>query len=109
MTPEKQAIGTAAALAARAARKTMLAQLAAGDITLDDVWQLVDAKTKYAVRTSTRALLRNLPGVGRHRIAEVLDKLGVEPDRHIGTLGTRQRAAFAAAAAERRAAKSVNA
>ncbi|WP_407554280.1 integration host factor, actinobacterial type [Streptomyces sp. Pv4-95] len=89
LTPAQRARALRRAAEVRRERSEMLANLAAGRITLRDV---LERKDDMVGRTPVRRLLECRPGVGKALATRYLDELGIAGSRRVKGLGPRQRA-----------------
>ena len=89
-TTEQRLAGLDAAMAARAARRQLLADIRRGDVTITDVLDLADSDLVVG-RTRLRTVLLALPGVGPHRADALLARVALQGDRRMCSLGVRQR------------------
>jgi hypothetical protein len=97
MTPEQRQAALAKAAEARAARTAMLNEVKQGKLTLTAVLGRDDDTAK---KTRVSQLLRALPGVGKVGAEKAMADAGIETNRKVGGLGTRQRDALTAAFTE---------
>lgn len=100
-SPVDQAQGTESASEAAQARRDIEGQLTDGSLTLTDLFQMSDAETGDSHRTvghmHLRAALLALPGIGEVKADAILAEVGIKGDRHIDSLGSKQREKLAAA------------
>lgn len=95
LTAEQRAQASRRAVAARSARADILAEVAAGTITVAEVLDRADTDTGTAIRRIKVAdLLKTLRGVGPVGATRLLDRLHISENRRLGGLGVRQRAAL---------------
>ena len=95
MTPEQSAVALEKAKAVRAERSALKGRLKAGTTTLPDV--IKDAATDdVAGKLKVTALLEAMPGVGKVRAQQIMERLGIAENRRVRGLGQNQRAALAA-------------
>lgn len=93
MTPEQRADAALKSAAARMARAEIKTRLKRGATTLPDV--LKDAETDpTAGKMKVSALLQSMPGVGKVRAAQIMERLGIAESRRVRGLGGKQRAAL---------------
>ncbi|AIJ26290.1 MULTISPECIES: integration host factor, actinobacterial type [Amycolatopsis] len=93
LTPEQRAEALAKAAEARKARSELLASIKSGQQSIDTV--LSKAKDDKTIgKTKVTQLLKAVPGLGAVKVAALLEKAGIDPDRRAGGLGERQRAAL---------------
>ncbi len=88
LSPEQRQEALQKAREARAARPALLAEVKAGTLTLADVLGRDD---DLARKTKVAQVLRALPGVGKARIAAIIERAGIPAQRRAGGLGARQR------------------
>lgn len=93
LTPEQRAQALAKAAEARKARSELLASIKSGKKSIDKV--LAKAKDDKTIgKTKVTALLKAVPGLGAVKVAALLEKAGIDPDRRAAGLGDRQREAL---------------
>lgn len=97
LTSKQRADALAKAAAARKGRSELRARLRSGhlalaDLLADSAGSADDAITKMRVS----ALLEALPGVGKTRAAQIMERLEIAPNRRVGGLGVHQRRALVA-------------
>src|SRR5215472_13943382 len=95
LTPEQRAAALEKAAQARKDRAEIKNRLKRGDITLSavlDQGQTEDTAGKMKVS----ALLESLPGVGKVRAQQIMERLGIAESRRVRGLGAKQRAALEA-------------
>lgn len=93
LTPEQRAEALAKAAEARKARSELLASIKSGQQSIDKV--LDRAKEDKTIgKTKVTALLKAVPGLGAVKVAALLEKAGIDPDRRAAGLGDRQREAL---------------
>ncbi len=95
LTPEQRADALVKAAAARQRRAEIKARLKHSGETLGAVIALGDADDVVGKMRVT-ALLESLPGVGKVRAGQIMERLGIAPTRRVRGLGTKQRAALVA-------------
>ena len=88
MTPQQRAAALEKAARVRTERAEAKAKLAKGTISFGDV--LAD-ETGPLWPVKVEAVLRAVPGIGKVRAAELMEKAGVAEDRRIRGLGANQR------------------
>jgi hypothetical protein len=94
-TDEQRADDLLKAAAARAARAEVKSGLKRGTVTLADV--IKDAETDGTIaKIKVSALLQAMPGVGKVRAAQIMNRLGIAEGRRVRGLGHQQRAALEA-------------
>lgn len=101
LTPEQREQALLRAAEVRKARAELKGRLKAGTITLPDV--LAEAADDDVIgKTKVSALLESMPGVGKVRAKQIMERLGIGQSRRVRGLGSSQRQAleqeFAAAA-----------
>lgn len=90
LTPEQRAAALEKAKAARTARAELKERLKRGDITLAEV--LTQADTDEVVgKLKVSAVLEALPGIGKVRAAQTMDRLHIADSRRLRGLGEHQR------------------
>lgn len=95
LSPEQRAEALAKAQAARQARKQLLDQVRAGELTVTAV--LARGKSDPVVaKTKVSALVQALPGYGTARTATVMAQAQIVESRRVGGLGVKQRDALVA-------------
>jgi hypothetical protein len=96
LTPEQRAEALQKAKEARSARKQLLDQVKAGELTLAQV--LAKGKDDPVVaKTKVSALVQAVPGCGVVRAAAVLAEAKVAEGRRVGGLGAKQHDALLSA------------
>lgn len=97
LTAEERAAALAKAAAARKDRSELRAELRSGNVGLA---QILDRSASSSDATVTKmrvsALLEALPGVGKTRAAQIMERLDIAPNRRVGGLGVHQRRALVA-------------
>lgn len=91
LTPEQREDALRRAMAARTHRAEILAQLKAGDLTLQDVFDLAEDDQVIA-STKIVSVLRALPRVGTARAAYLMENVAIPQTRRVRGVGHRQRA-----------------
>ena len=102
-TPD-QAAAEKAAQAAATARQDLEAQLTAGTLTLEGLFQQSEAEPKgdshrVVGHMHVKAALVALPNIGDTKADAILATLGMDHDKHIDALGTTEQSAIIAAVA----------
>jgi transposase len=93
LTPEERAAALEKAAQARKERAEVKNRLKRGSVTLPEV--LVESQTDDVIgRMKVSALLESLPGVGKVRAKQIMERLGIAESRRIRGLGTNQRDAI---------------
>jgi hypothetical protein len=93
MTAEQRADGLQKAAIARKARADVKTSLKNGGLTLPEVIRSAESSGIIA-KIKVSALLEALPGVGKVRARQVMERLGIAEKRRVGGLGPKQRAAL---------------
>jgi len=97
LTAEERAAALAKAAVARKDRSELRAKLRSGRLGLAE---LLDSSAASGDATVTKmrvsALLEALPGVGKTRAAQIMERLDIAPNRRVGGLGVHQRRALVA-------------
>jgi signal recognition particle GTPase len=95
LTPDQRAAALEKAAKARKDRAELKNKLKRGDLTLTAV--LDQGQTDDMVgKMKVSALLESLPGVGKVRARQIMERLGIAESRRIRGLGAKQRAAVEA-------------
>ena len=95
MTPEQRADALLKSVAARAARAEVKTSLKRGTTTLQAV--IKDAETDETIgRIKVVSLLESMPGVGKVRARQIMERLDIAENRRVRGLGSAQRAALEA-------------
>lgn len=95
LTPDQRAAALEKAAQARKDRAEIKTSLKRGTVTLTDV--LNQGQTDDTVgKMKVSALLESLPGVGKVRAQQIMERLGIAESRRIRGLGAKQRAALEA-------------
>lgn len=92
MTPEQRAAALQKAKETRAARSAVLAKVAG--YSKEQFAELLDSNDPVTARIKVSTLLRRFPGVGPKRADAIMQSIGIMPERRIGGLGTKQKAAL---------------
>ena len=95
LTPEQRAEALAKAAAARQRRAEIKARLKHSGESLDAVLELGD-RDDVVGKMRVTALLESLPGVGKKRAEQIMQRLGIASTRRVRGLGAKQRAALVA-------------
>lgn len=94
ITPEQRAEALLKATLVRKERAAIKDRLKSGTVTLADV--IKNAETdEVAAKTKVSELLTSIPGVGKVRAAQILERHGIAANRKVRGLGANQRAALA--------------
>ena len=94
-TAEQRAEDLAKGLAARQARAELKDHLKRGLVSLPDALREAAPDGPYA-GMKVSALLQAMPGIGKIRAQQIMERLGIADRRRIRGLGSAQRAALAA-------------
>jgi len=95
LTPDQRAAALEKAAQARKDCAEIKTNLKRGTVTLTDV--LNQGQTDDTVgKMKVSALLESLPGVGKVRAQQIMERLGIAESRRIRGLGAKQRAALEA-------------
>ena len=93
LTPEQRAAALDKAAAARRARAGLKVQLKTGGATLAEV--LADGDTDEVIgKMKVVAVLESMPGVGKVRAQQLMERLEISPSRRVRGLGVKQREAL---------------
>jgi hypothetical protein len=93
LTPEERAAALEKAAWARKERAEVKNRLKRGSVTLPEI--LMQSQTDDVIgRMKVSALLESLPGVGKVRAKQIMERLGIAESRRIRGLGTNQRDAI---------------
>jgi hypothetical protein len=95
LTEEQRAAALEKAAAARRARAELKERLKRGGTTLGDVLEQADSDEVLG-KMKVSALLEALPGVGKVRAQQLMERLEIAPSRRLRGLGERQRKALLA-------------
>lgn len=95
LTEEQRAAALEKAGAARRARAELKGRLKHGETTLQKVLTQSDTDDVLG-KMKVSALLESLPGVGKVRAQQLMERLGIAPSRRLRGLGERQRSALSA-------------
>jgi len=95
LTEEQRAAALEKAAAARRARAELKDRLKRGGITLPEVLTQSDTDEVLG-KMRVSALLEAMPGVGKVRAAQIMERLEIAPSRRLRGLGDRQRKALLA-------------
>ena len=93
LTPEERAAALEKAARARRERAEVKSRLKHGTTTLPDVLRYA-AGDEVIARMKVSSLLEALPGVGKVRAAQAMERLGISESRRVRGLGASQRAAL---------------
>jgi hypothetical protein len=93
LTPEQRAAALDKAAAARRSRADLKVQLKSGETQLDDV--LASGSTDEVIgKMKVSAVLEAMPGVGKVRAQQIMERLEISPSRRVRGLGAKQREAL---------------
>ena len=93
LTPEQRAAALEKAAKARKERAEVKNRLKKGSTTLPQV--LKEGQTDDVVgKMKVSALLESMPGVGKVRAKQIMERLGIAESRRVRGLGANQRAAL---------------
>jgi len=95
LTPEQRQQALDKAAEVRRERAELKEQLKHGGTTLDSVLDRA-AADDIVGKMRTQALLESLPGVGKVRAQQIMEKLGIAESRRLRGLGSKQRKALLA-------------
>jgi hypothetical protein len=95
LTEEQRAAALEKAAAARRARAELKERLKRGGTSLGDVLEQADSDEVLG-KMKVSALLEALPGVGKVRAQQIMERLEIAPSRRLRGLGERQRKALLA-------------
>ncbi len=97
LTAEERAAALAKAAAARKDRSELRAKLRSGSLELAELLDTSAARGDASVtKMRVSALLEALPGVGKTRAAQIMERLDIAANRRVGGLGVHQRRALVA-------------
>ncbi|MFW6205122.1 MAG: integration host factor, actinobacterial type [Actinomycetota bacterium] len=93
LTPEQRAAALAKAAEARRERAEVKNRLKHSGVSLSDV--LKDGQNNEVIgKMKVSALLESLPGVGKVRAAQIMERIGIAETRRVRGLGANQIAAL---------------
>jgi signal recognition particle GTPase len=93
LTPEQRAAALEKAAKARKERAEVKNKLKRGNVTLSDV--LKDGQSDDVIgKMKVSALLESMPGVGKVRAKQIMDRLNIAESRRVRGLGANQRSAL---------------
>jgi hypothetical protein len=93
LTPEQRSAALEKAAIARKERAEVKNRLKRGAVTLSEV--IKDGTTDDVIgKMKVSALLESLPGVGKVRAKQIMERLGIADSRRVRGLGANQRAAL---------------
>jgi hypothetical protein len=95
LTPQQRAHALEKARICRVERAEVKKRLKRGTVTLSEI--LKDAETSTIIgKMKVTALIESLPGVGKIRAAQIMERLGIAESRRVRGLGPNQAAALKA-------------
>ena len=95
LSPEERAAALEKAAEIRKARAQLKEQLKAGKTTLTKVLDQAEAD-EVAGKLKVSAVLQSMPGIGKVRATQILEKLKIAESRRLRGLGEQQRKALLA-------------
>jgi ribosomal protein S13 len=95
LTEEQRAAALAKAAEARKVRAELKDRLKRGGVSMTDVLKQSDSDDVLG-KMKVSALLEAMPGVGKVRAAQIMERLEIAPSRRLRGLGDRQRKALLA-------------
>ena len=93
MTPEQRAVALAKAAEVRGKRAEVKQQLKRGTTTLPNVLSAA-ASDEALAKMKVSALIEAMPGVGKVRRIQIMERLGIADTRRVRGLGPNQREAL---------------
>ena len=93
LTPEERAAGLEKAARVRRERAEVKRNLKRGAMTLPDVLAFA-AGDEVIAKTRVSDLVQSVPGVGKIRAAQIMERLGIAGSRRVQGLGPVQREAL---------------
>ena len=93
LTPEERAAGLEKAARVRRERAEVKRNLKRGATTLPDVLAFA-AGDEVIAKTRVSDLVQSMPGVGKVRAAQIMERLGIAGSRRVQGLGPEQREAL---------------
>jgi len=93
LTPEERAAGLEKAARVRRERAEVKRNLKRGATTLPDVLAFA-AGDEVIAKTRVSDLVQSMPGVGKIRAAQIMERLGIAESRRVQGLGPVQREAL---------------
>lgn len=94
LTAEQRAAALAKAAAARKDRSVLRAKLRSGAVGLAELLDGSAAEGDAVTKMRVSALLEALPGIGKTRAAQIMERLDIATNRRVGGLGVHQRRAL---------------
>jgi transposase len=95
LSPEARAAALEKAAVIRKARAELKKQLKAGETTLTLVLERVP-QDEMVAKLSVSAVLQSMPGIGKVRAMQIMEKLKIAESRRLKGLGEQQRKALLA-------------
>ena len=95
LTPEQRTAALQKAAEARAARAELKEKLKKGQTTLDAVLSRAESDDVVG-KLKVSAVLQSLPGIGKIRATQIMEKLKIADSRRLRGLGEQQRKALLA-------------
>jgi transposase len=89
LTPEQRTAALAKAAEARRERAALKARLKVGGITLSDVVR-EGQKNEIVGKMKVSALLESMPGIGKVRAKQIMERLDISETRRVRGLGANQ-------------------
>jgi transposase len=89
LTPEQRTAALQKAAEARRERAALKARLKAGGVTLSDVVR-EGQKNEIVGKMKVSALLESMPGIGKVRAKQIMERLDISETRRIRGLGANQ-------------------
>ena len=93
LTPEQRAAALEKAAEARRARAALKVRLKSSGTTLADVLASGDSDDVVG-KMKVVAVLESMPGVGKVRAQQIMERLEISPSRRVRGLGVKQREAL---------------
>ncbi len=93
LSPEQRAAALEKAAEARKARAEIKGKLKRGDISLAEVLDLAE-KDEVVGKLKVASVLEALPGIGKVRAAQTMERLKIADSRRLRGLGEQQRKAL---------------
>ena len=90
LTPEQRAAALEKAAAARKARAELKEKLKKGEMTFGEVLTLAE-KDEVIGKLKVSSVLEALPGIGKVRAAQIMERLRIAESRRLRGLGEHQR------------------
>lgn len=92
LTPEQRAAALKKAQEVRSARAKLRKEIAAGKVTIEDVFKKV--KDPVVGKMRVKLLIKTFPGVGDVKTAQIMEELKIAENRRVQGLGDRQKEAL---------------